>query len=248
MPADDRKPEQVLKPEYLREYTTAHNDIWYRLVHVNTSIQILEIIASYPVDHLFDPSEAVFLKMLYWNFNYTCIVMLYAILDDPEGLTLNQFKNTLIKKWLPEKEQQFFRAKLKNCRFSAKCKRLKSRLQQIRHKVIAHRDPKIVNGSLRIPVLSIADLRTLYNETEALFSACSFHAEYETRLYVPCTVGDKPVQKDIEYIMDLLVYHSFWLNQPERDIELWPELRKSLTEKELLDLNTWRVKLGLPPA
>jgi len=248
MPADDRKPEQVLKPEYLQEYTTAHRDIWHRLIQVNTSIQILEIIAFYPLSKLFPPAEAIFLEMLYWNFNYTCIVMLYALLDDPEGLTLHQFKNSLVKNWLPEKEQQSFCTKLKNCRFSAKCKQLKSRLQKIRHKVIAHRDLKIVNGSLKIPGLSIADLRKLYNETESLFSACSFHAEYGTTLYVPGTVGGKPVQKDIEYIMDLLVKHSFWLNQPERRGQFWQAEKQYKSPERIEELNKWRKKFGLPEA
>ena len=248
MPADDRKPEQVLKPECLQEYTTAHEDIWRRLIHINTSIQTLEIIASYPLAYLFAPTEAIFFTMLYWNFTYTCIVMLHALLDDPKGFTIFRFKNNLVKSWLPDYEKESFNSKLKDFHFSDKFKNLKSRLPDIRNKVIAHRDPEVVNGSLNIPGLKITDLRELYNETEALFSVCSFHTEYGTTLYVPGTIGGKPVQKDIEYILDLLVKNSYWLNQPERRAPFWQQIKPYKLAEGIEELNKWRKKFGLPEA
>jgi hypothetical protein len=179
LPSDYRKPEEVLKPEHLQEYTTFHKDLYGRLIHLNTSIQILEIISTYPLDKLFAPSEAVFLEMLYWNFTYTCIVMLNALLNDPKGLTILRLKNNLAKSWIPKHEKKSFNTRLRNARFSDKFRVLKKRLSDIRHKIIAHRDLQFADGSLKIAGLAIPDLRKLYNETEALFLFVHFTLNME---------------------------------------------------------------------
>jgi hypothetical protein len=245
IPADNRKPEQVIKCEFLQEYDAAHNDIWHRLVQVNTSIQIIEIVASYPIVYLFAPSEAVFFDLLYWNFNYTCIVMLHALLSDSNGFTIQHFSDKLKKLWLIDNEIESFVSRLDKFCFTDKSDEIRSRLSKIRNKIIAHRDRKIVNETLKIPGLAITDLRTLYNETEALFCVCSFHSEYVTTLYTRGTVGGKPIQKDIEYMMDLLIKNSHWLNKPERRDQFWQSQKKYEPPEQIAELNKWRNKFGM---
>jgi hypothetical protein len=247
IPGDPRPHQEVLKAEYIAEYETAHVDIWHRLVDINTSIEILETIASFPLQHLFAPDEPFF-NTLCQNFIYTCVVMLHALLEGSEPCGILAFKNRLLRDWLPEHEQQALRDRLGTARFTEKARRIKPRAADMRHKVIAHRDPLIVTGSLKIAGLTISDLRALYSETEALFGDCCFRTEYVTTLYPPDTVGGRPVERDIERFMRLLLRDSEWLMEPERDGVWWPEMRKRMSQADLDELNRWRLQLGLPEA
>ena len=247
-PGDPRPYQEVLKAECVAEYETAHADIYHRLIHINTSIEILEIIASFPLKHLFAPDDPFF-TTLYWNFTYTCVVMLHALLaDGRDDFGISHFKKRLMCDWLPDHEKPALQGRLHSTKFSQKAKDLKSRMARMRHKVIAHRDPEIVTHSLGIPGLTIGDLRALYSETEALFGACCFRTEYVTTLYPGGTVGGRPVERDIHRFMKLIVKESAWLTQPERDAPWWPEMRKRMCQTDLDELNRWRVQLGLPEA
>jgi hypothetical protein len=246
IPGDSRPYREVLKVEHVAEYEAAHADIYHRLIHINTSVEILETIVSFPLKHLLAPDEPFF-DTLYWNFIYTCVVMLHALLgSEPCGIF--RFKNRLLCDWLPEHEKQALRNRLRTALFTEEAERIKQRAEDMRHKVIAHRDSKVVAGSLKIPGLTIGDLRALYSETEALFAACSFQTEYVTTLYPPDTFGGRPIEKDIERFMKLLLTDSEWLMEPERDGVWWPEMRKRKSQTDLDELNHWRGQLGLPEA
>jgi len=247
MSGDLRPYQEVLKPECVAEYETAHADVYHRLIDINTSIKILETIACFPLKHLFDPYEPFF-QTLYWNFTSTCVVMLHALLEGTEPFGIQQFKNRLVRDWLPEHEQQTLKNRLRGVRFTEKAQRIKNRAAAMRDRVIAHRDPLVATGSLKVPGLTIVDLRALYSETEALFGACCFRTEYVTSLYPPGTVGGRPVERDIERFMKLLLRDSEWLMQPERHGQQWPEMRKRMSQADLDELNHWRVQLGLPDA
>ena len=247
MSGDLRPYQEVLKPECVAEYETAHADIYHRLIDINTSIEILETIACFPLKHLLDPYEPFF-QTLYWNFTSTCVVMLHALLEGTEPFGIQQFKKHLVRDWLPEHEQQALTSRLRGVRFTKEAERIKDHAAALRHKVIAHRDLEVVSGSFEILGLAIRDLRVLYSGTEALFGACCFRTEYVTSLYPPGTVGGRPVERDIERFMKLLLRDSEWLMQPERHGQRWPEMRKRMSQADLDELNHWRVQLRLPEA
>jgi len=247
IPGDPRPYQEALKAECVAEYETLHADIYHRLIHVNTSIEILETIASFPLKHLFAPDDPFF-AILYWNFTYTCVVLLHALLEGSEPCGILTFKNRLRRDWLPEHEQQALKDRLGTARFTEKARRIKQRATDMRDKVIAHRDPAVVSGLFEIPGLSISDLRVLYSETEVLFAACCFGTEYVTTLYSSGTVGGRPVETDIERFMRLLLRDSEWLMEPEKDGAWWPEMRKRMSQTDLNEFNRWRVQLGLPEA
>jgi hypothetical protein len=120
MQIDERKPEDVLKPRFVDTYRSLHRDIWYRLVQTNTSITILEKIIAFPFHYFYSPTENVFWQMVYWNFLYTVIVLLHGLTgdNDKDALTLNRFKNLLIKEWIKEQEKTSLKARLQKCEFS----------------------------------------------------------------------------------------------------------------------------------
>jgi hypothetical protein len=245
-PGDPRPLEQVLKPECIADYKKAHEDIWHRLIDINTSIQILETIAKYPLHHLCAPHDP-FWHMLYWNFTYTCVVLLYALVDRRrDSLHLTALHDRLTSAWLLPGEQAPFRERVDPDRFHDSVNSVRRKVAAFRHKVIAHRDTAVASGSLQVPGLSIPDLRALYDETESLFAACSFQSEYDMSPYPGRTGGGRPVETDIERLMNLIVRHSPWLNQPERHGTLWPDIRSQKNPDELAELNHWRQHSGLP--
>jgi hypothetical protein len=57
-----KKPEEVIKPEFLETYKALHSDIWRRLILVHTNIIILEKIEKFPFEHIYAPQENIFLE------------------------------------------------------------------------------------------------------------------------------------------------------------------------------------------
>jgi len=246
---EERKPEELLKPEHVEEYKLWHKDIWDRLIQINTSIMILESIQKYPIDNLFFPPENIFLERVYWNFTYTCVVMLHGLISDQSSnsvVTLRHFKNHLISTWLKDSEKASFQEGLKQNRFSDNFKLLEEKSKNMRHKVIAHRDRKTICES--IPGLSISELRSFFNETEVMFRFCTFGGDYHNSLYPPSSHKGKPEQKDIDYLMELLIKNSPWFNSPEIQAPYWSGIREHKSKEFLEELNRWRRKFGFPDA
>ena len=76
------QPEEVFNSEYLLIYKAHHDDIYYRLVRLDTSIIILEKIVKFPL-HLFLCSEEInFWDMIYWNFKDISIVIICGLITD----------------------------------------------------------------------------------------------------------------------------------------------------------------------
>jgi len=49
---EERKSDEVIQSQFVDLYKTLHKNIWHRLIQLNTSITIMERIASYPINHL----------------------------------------------------------------------------------------------------------------------------------------------------------------------------------------------------
>jgi len=245
----DKKPENVLKPEFVEKYKELHQDIWQRLIQINTNITILEIIQKFPFHNIYYPPENVFWSMVYWNFTYTSVVLMYALVnDDKENrLTILKFRDLLSKDWLKDNEKQEFYKRAGKFN-SGNIKQVCNKIADMRHKIIAHR---IINpdGTLpKVTGVTLSEIKKIFNEIETLFRACCFGSEYVTSLYLNGTCGGKPIEKDIEHILELIVKDSYWLNEPERRKEFWEIEREYKSEEQIKELNTWRQKVGLPPA
>jgi hypothetical protein len=122
MDISEKKPEDVLKPAFIQKYKELHEDIWHRLVEINTSITILEKIQEFPFSHFYYPPENAFWSMVYWNFTYTCVVLIHTLVNDQgeNCLTIQRFKNLLLRDWLADSEKQELRKKVKSLRFEEK--------------------------------------------------------------------------------------------------------------------------------
>ena len=120
----------------------------------------------------------------------------------------------------------------------------------MRKNVIAHRlfdkNDKIKLQSVKRVTLS--EIRQVYNDIEKLFRVCSFGSEYLTTFYINGTCAGKPIEKDIDHLLDLIVKDSYWLNEPERNPIAWQCVKPQKTKEELAQLNVYRQKFILPPA
>jgi len=244
-----KKPEDVLKPEHVEAYETLHKDIWDRLTHMNTNLTILEKIQNFPFRHIYPRQANIFWTMVYWNFLYISIVFLYQLTaDGPDEHTLTGFRNRILKEdWLKPSEKQEYRKRLRSTKLDKRLKPIRAKIEKMRHNVIAHR--LLDSGRARmthVEGVTLAELRQVYEDVEKLFHACSFGVQYISNFYIGGTIGGKPVKEDIDELLDLILEHSYWLNEPERMKDFWPAMRQRMSHEELAELNEFRSKFGMP--
>lgn len=246
-----KKPEEVINSESLDTYETLHSDIWHRLIQVHTNIIILEKIEKFPFEHFYPPRENIFWAMVYWNFLYISVAFLHSLVsDETKGAhTLLKFKNRVLNHLLKDSLKSSYLKVLKTVKLDKNRKSIRAKISDMRNKVISHRFLDS-DGSLVTDVegVTLEEVRQAYDDVEKLFRACSFGADYLTTFYIPGTVGGKPVEKDIDELLDLIVKNSSWLNQPERREPFWPAIRQHKDPKEIEEINLWRRKFGLPDA
>ena len=94
--------------------------------------------------------------------------------------------------------------------------------------------------------MKVLEVRRIYDATENIFRSCSFGTEYVCTLYPEGTCGGKPIEKDIDCLLDLIVKDSDWLNEPERNPSVWQYIKPKHTQEEISELNKYRQKFGLP--
>lgn len=247
MGINERKPEEVLKPEFIQRYKELHLDIWYRLTRTNATITILEEIQNFPFQRIYAPIENIFWITVSWNFLHIAIVFLHALVEDQgkDAHTLNVFKNK-VAKWLKDGEREVYFKKLEDAKFSKSTKTILKKITDMRHQLLAHR---LLDGKdylLNPDGIVVSEIRSAYNDVEKLFHMCSFGAEYICNFYINGTVGGKPIEKDIDHLLNLIVKDSYWLNEPERDPTGWQYVKDAKAKGEIAELNKWREKLGLP--
>jgi hypothetical protein len=209
----------------------------------------LEKIEKFPFEHIYAPQENIFWTMVYWNFLYLSIIFIYGLVDDtgPDTNTIPQLKTKLWKEgWLKDEHEEYRQA-LKKAKLHRDVKKIRKKLELMRNKVVAHQIPRSVTN-IKVPGVSLLEIRIVYDETEKLFRMFSFGAEYFTTFYIPGAVDRKPVAKDIDELLDLIVKNSPWLNQPEQRAPFWQDIKKYKVPKDIEELNSWRRKFGLPDA
>ena len=248
MDITDKRPEDVLKPEFVGTYEELHKDIWHRLVEINASVTILETIQKFPFDYFYPPQENTFWTAVYWNFIDITIVLIHALAEDqvPDVHTLRNFTDKIRDEWLKDSGKAEYIDNLRKAKFDHITKNILKKTTDIRHKLLAHRIIDL-GGHLSDPHgVKVSAIRRAYDATEKLFRSCSFSAEYECTLYPNETCGGKPIERDIDHLLDLIVKDSYWLNEPERNPIAWQCVRPQKTREELDELNIYRQKFGLP--
>lgn len=242
------KPEEVIRQEYLKNYQELHKDIYNRLVHVRTSLIIIDTIRKYPLDMLYGPGEGIFWNMIYWNFLYSTIVLLHGLIIDEfsEALTLPRLRNLLAKDWIQRDIVPDFYERLRDVKFDEEVSQIKAKIRSMRHHIVAHR---LFDTTKMLPLnvtgVSFHELKKINKESEDLFKCCSFGMEYLTSLYWPRIEKPDPTADDVEEIIELLLKNSSWINSPEKQGPFWEGIKEHIDKKDIEEMNRWRQKFGM---
>jgi len=247
-----KKPEEVFTPDFLPTYTQLHRDIWFRLVHVDANLQILETIGHFPLHKLYAPQDNIFWTMVFWNFVHMSVILLHSLVSDEtkDAHTLLKFRNTVLSHLCTDSLKFEYRKILNQTKMDKQLVPIRKKILRMRNDVVAHR---FLNnqGQLKaqhIEGVNISELRKIFEDTKRIFETCCFGSEYITSLYPPNVPGYKPHEKDIEEILHLIVKNSYWLSQPERHAPFWQNIKPNKPIKDIEELNKWRTKFNLPPA
>ena len=252
MIASERKPEEVLDKAHLQEYEELHFDIWARLNQIEASIFVLERLEDFPFEYLAFDIENTFWNCVRWNFSGMAILLIHGLINDTEGnaIKITEFKNRILREWITPTEKESYRKTLKAVKFSERVKEIGTRITDIRHKFLAHR---LLDPATRLPYsglqgVTCSELREICEAIKELFNACSFGAEtlIPPIRYYCAAKGTSRDPTDIEKILHLVAKDSDFLNEPEHMGSVWPEMRKSKSDREIKTLNEWRKRLGMP--
>lgn len=248
----EKRPDDVLYPDFLPAYTQLHQDIWHRLIHVDANLQILETIGRFPLRHLYAPQNNIFWTMVFWNFVHMSVILLHSLVsDETKGAhTLPKFRNSVLNHLRTDSLKSAYRKRLSQTKLDRQLDPIRRKIVCMRHQVVAHRilDTQESLTAPRIEGVSVSQLRKVFEDIKRLFEACCFGIEYFTTFYPPAVPGHNPPEKDIEEILDLIVKNSHWLNRPERRAPSWKHIKPYKRTEDIEELNKWRAKFGLPPA
>ncbi len=245
----NKEPEDVLKPEFVKTYKELHKDIWYRLIRVNTSLTILEKIHNFPFHPIYSPQDNIFWAMVSWNFFDISILFMNQLTSDgSDEHTINGFRNRILNEdWLKNGVKEEYRKLLRNIKLDKRLEPIQEKIKEIRKNVIAHRLLDSNRASVtNVKNVTLDELHQLSEGIKKLFRSISFVVEYDSNFYTGGTIGGKPVKEDIDELLDLILKHSYWLNEPEQMKDFWPDRRRSRSQEEISELNEFRKKFGMP--
>lgn len=233
--------EEVIKPEYINKYRNLHEDLWLRMMHVNTNIIILERIDEFykDIEYLYAPGQDIFGSLSYHNFQAVTILLLHGLTKDTgrDVHTLKTFKNKLLK-WIQERKQEL-KDNLKTVDFDGKLKKINNKMENFRNRLLAHRLLDENHNLQRAERISNLELRQVYEDSKKLFDSCCIGADY----CMTFSMGYRNNPKDIDHIFELLIKDSYWFKLPENPI--WDQCTKLKSKESLESLNRWRKKFSM---
>jgi len=251
MKLESKQPEDVIKPEHLKEYERLREDLHERLLTLRNTVFVLQEIAAFPFEDLVDPDKLCFWRLVYWNSVEYMHILIYGLVSDtgPDANTVSRFKNRVLTEWIKDEYKEDFKALLKKVKPDDEMRRLAETVSEIRTHSLAHSLPTKRSqlpdaGRRRVTVEGLAKL---CEGIATIFDACNFGWEMHTWFlpYDPAsTVGGKRQPTDIEELLDLVARQSGLVNMPEQ--EYWAVTRDCLSPEQLELMNRYRKKFGLP--
>jgi len=225
--------------------------VFDHLAYLRTSLYLLRQIAGFPFDKLTAEEDRIFFTMTGRALYETAVLAVTKLTTDQAGdvLTLNRFRNSVLKMLRPELADAF-REQLKTTRFDEAAKSVAERVRDLRNARVAHLSLTEVLAA-STPVVQLRELEQLADDTERLYEPLLFgaSASFLPIAYDP-TVRDANahVDTDIEKILNSFARQSYALNLPEQNKLVWPRHRATMSADELDTFNYWRRRAGLPEA
>ena len=249
----DRDPRKVIKESAWEEYSRGLNLIWLELARLNTSLYILQCLIDFPED-IIGKGRGDFIEHV-GNALYesSLLVLSKLITDQGRDLhTLSQFMNLVLKEYVREEFRADFQASLRTCRLDKPNAALKARVKILRDGFLVHlNSPRLLDpNGLPLPTVRFEELWKLTQAVNAQFRLVCFNSDYRLLPldYDPVVraANRRGPPPDIEYILDLVMRDSFFVNMPERKPRAWKSRRKTMTPEKLEMLNRYRRRFDLP--
>jgi len=250
----DIKPEELFQPDFVDHYKSLHNDLWWRVIRVHSTLFTLQQLFEFPFDSLYAPSEMEFWRLVVENCADIVILHLHGLaIDKRRGAhSLPTFRNTIVKApWLASDKLELFKQVLRKLKFNKAVKSIAERVNKIRDKRIAHRVVDRQTGlPERLAGVKLAELWELFEAAHSLFGALSFGSGYGTLAgdLIPNTVDGEPARTCLDGVLDAVLRDSFFVNEPERKAKWWAKHREHRTPEGLRVMNELRKRIGLPEA
>ena len=247
-----KDPREIIKECAWEEYSRGLRLIWKELVRLNTSLYILQSMIDFPED-IIASGRGDFIEHV-GNVLYECSLLVLAKLITDQGSdlhTLGQFRNLVLKEYLKEDYRKDFRLSLRLTRFDKNTATLEARVKNLRNGFVAHLPRSLLDTQGDpLPTITFEELQELAQAVNAQFRVVCFNAEYKLLPldYLPEVQAANPTMPppDIQYILDLVMRDSFFVNMPERKPRAWQHRRKAMTPEKLDLLNKYRRRFGLP--
>lgn len=249
---------EVLREDALEEYEKGiaffHLE---QLGPLHIRIYLIEKIVEFPSGLLASISgEFMFFRMTVASFWESSLLAINRLVNDTHSdfLTLMQFKNDVLHKFLKEEYKEPFQKRLKQAKFMDKYADILKRIKDLRHGRIAHLSRSVMDDPnfWRASGVSLPELKAICKALEETMDALSFNTkrlmlppEYSPDVQHP---AGSNYQSDIEQLLDCVARKSSLLNMPEKQPELWRRVRSDLSLDEISQLNRYRRKFGLPEA
>lgn len=243
----------VLSEGALLEYEKGMEFFYLQLVHLNTTIYIVDKIMEFPLGLFAEPDKTIFFNMVIRNFFDAGLLVITRLATDQsvDLYTLTRFKNRVRELVRPELVN-LFDARLTKYRFDKKTTALLERARRLRNERVGHAKEDVVLGISEGARLNFSELKSLRDALNSLLDALSFKVDhmmlpipYDPRVQHPVGSNHKP---DIEELLDSVALNSALLNLPEKNPIVWKHWRTRSAEDQLSQINQYRRKLGLPEA
>jgi len=243
----------VLFDGTLPEYEKGMEFFYLQLVHLNTTIYIVEQILKFPLGLFVEPDKTIFFNMVIHNFFDAGLLVITRLATDlgADLYTLRQFKGRIRELVRPE-FRKLFDERLKKSRFNKQTAVMLEKARRVRVERVGHAKKDVVLGISEGAQLTFSELKALRDTLNSLLDTLSFNVDhmllpipYDPRVQHPVGSNHKP---DIEELLDYVAMGSTLLNLPEKKPDKWKRRRARLVEAQINQINHYRKKFGLPEA
>lgn len=249
------RPEELFEAGFLERYRCLHNDLWRRIIRVHGTLHTLEQLKEFPFEYIYARGEMEFWRLVIVNFLDIACLRLHGLVGDKgeDVHTIPSFRDDIIKApWLCCEKLDLLKQTLRERKFDAAVRSIEERVKGIRDNCIAHQlfDKQTASPKEPLAVVSLEQLRQLFQATHSFFGALSFGSAYATLAgdLMPGMVGGRPVPTCLDDVLDAVLRDSDFVNQPERRAEWWPGNCECMPVEQLEVMNKLRKRIGLREA
>jgi len=234
---------ELLKEVWRSEYDKRIYLFWNELIDLNHYVFYLERITAFPWSLFGESGDSFWDYVTLAMFDSAVLIASRVCLDTRKNsLKLTEFRDEITKNLVSKKERSKFVDRHREVDFDGKMSEIGKQIKDLRNKRIAHLSKEIVGGSIKgshfRQSVSLSGLREITNCLNEFFQVLSLGIGREMTLPNP--------DQDIDRVLYMLARNSDVLNMLEQQPEFWPCYKENLSNADLLILNDYRRKFGLP--